>query len=134
VPAVWHWPGAAHEMGLLCTHAPLLHATVCMQRFVIAQAAHVAPLEPQLVADCIENGSQVDAPEQQPEHDVESQTQVPAALQCSPEPEGQLPLVPVHVPPAPSEPPHATPMQLVFLQTPWSRTSPALQATAKQLP
>jgi hypothetical protein len=42
--------------------------------------------------------------------------------QCPPPvqrwPDGHVPLEPVHVPPAPSEPPQATPVQLGFLHTP----------------
>ncbi len=89
-----------------------------MHALVILHCAQLTPPDPQLWADCAENASQVVALEQHPEHDVESHTQVPAALQCSPEPEGQVPLPPVQVPPAPSEPPQATPVQLTFLQTP----------------
>ena len=89
-----------------------------MHGLVTWHCAQVAPPDPQLVADCAENASQVVALEQQPEHEVESHTQAPAALQWSPEPEGQVPLAPVQVPPAPSEPPQATPVQLTFLQTP----------------
>jgi hypothetical protein len=101
---------------------------------VIWHGVQVAPPEPQLLVDCIEVGSQVVAFEQQPEHEVESQTQVPASLQWSPDPAGQFPLAAAHVPPAPSGPPQATPMQLAFLQTPWSTTRPPLHASARQVP
>jgi hypothetical protein len=116
VPAVWHWPGAAQVSGLLCVHAPLTQASVCMHLLVAWHPIHVAPIAPQLLVDCMFNGTHVVGPEQHPAHEVESQTHCPALLQSSPA--AHFPLVPVHVPPAPSEPPQATPAQLATLQAP----------------
>lgn len=40
----------------------------------------------------------------------------------------------MHVPPAPSDPPQATPAQLGEVHTPWVLTNPEVQATARQVP
>jgi hypothetical protein len=104
-----------------------------MHLLVAWHPMQVVPIAPQLLVDCMANGTHVVGPEQHPAHEVESQTHCPALLQSNPV-WLHLPLLPVQVPPAPSEPPQATPAQLATLQIPWSLTKFWAHVTAMQFP
>jgi len=80
------------------------------------QVLQTAPPVPHVVAEEV---WQFPLASQHPAHDVLSHTHAPAVLHSWPA-FAQFPLMPVHLPPAPSEPPQATPLQFGLLHVPSS--------------